>query len=245
MWNNPLGSLGGSGGEAEGKMSEKGPSLSEGELDVAAEQAKFQQAVLEWRTGGSVVEQATTKSSSSTTSSTTSGAAASTSSTGYESKVDDAAAAAAASPSSSVRTTGRSKFDGTLNEADEHEKFRRAVKDWRDGNGGKSGAGTSPGGRSTAKANDLLKKMDADDQIRREKFQRQKVALEMEMERERNQLSRRREEAAAKLAASKYADDGDDDVGGKKGEGDGNDGSLTSRKQYQKWEDVAGIEIEY
>ena len=76
--------------------------------------------------------------------------------------------------------------------------------------------------------------MDAGDQIRREKFQRQKVALEMEMERERNQLSRRREEAAAKLAASKYADDGDDDVGGKKGEGDGNDGSLTSRKQYQK-----------
>ena len=257
MWNNPLGSLGGSGGEAEGKKSEKGPSLSEGELDVAAEQAKFQQAVLEWRTGGSVVEQATTKSSSSTTSSTTSDAAASTSSTGYESKVDDTAATtaavddatttttAAASPSSSVRTTGRSKFDGTLNEADEHEKFRRAVKDWRDGNGGKGGAATSPGGRSTAKANDLLKKMDADDQIRREKFQRQKVALEMEMERERDQLSRRREEAAAKLAASKYADDGDDDVGGKKGEADGNDGSLTSRKQYRKWEDVAGIEIEY
>jgi hypothetical protein len=68
------------------------------------------------------------------------------------------------------------------------------------------------------------------------------------MNKEREDLSRRREEAANKLAASKYNEDEEVVEGKQHGEGktgDQNDGSSTARRRYNKWSDVAGIEIEY
>ena len=99
---------------------------------------------------------------------------------------------------------------------------------------------------SAAVANDLMEKMAKEDRLRREQFRKDKINLENEMNKQREDLSRRREEAANKLAASKYNED--EVVEGKHGEGqtgDQNDGSSTARRRYNRWSDVAGIEIEY
>ena len=252
-WNNPLGS-------PEPKTSTANE-LAEGTLDVAAEQIKFQQAVMEWRNGGtnptsptthtpetsdasaSTFSSTSSTSFSSSTSSSFKTSPTSSHSNAYESKMNDDSSN---SSSSNKISTQQSKFDGKLDEAGEHEKFRQAVAEWRNGNGnGEQPSKTSPGGRSTAVANNLLIKMAEEDRQRREKFQIEKETLEADMRRERDALTKRRNAAAEKLAASKYSDEAnnDSDVGGKTQEN--NNGSLTARRKYQKWEDVAGIEIEY
>jgi hypothetical protein len=208
MWNNPF------------EPSQKPNSLSNGTLDVEAEQKKFQQAVMEWRNGGK----------SSPTTHTPPATRNSSSSTGYEGKTSEHTIHAV------VTKPRHTKFDGTLDEAGEHEKFRDAVTAWRNGNCKKSPVS------SASVANELMLKMAEEDRKRREKFQLEKEELEREMRRERDALAKRREDAASKLAASKYSEDA---VGGKHQE-DRNDGSATARRRkYEKWSDVAGIEIEY
>lgn len=224
MWNNPL---------APPSPSISQPpvaSLTEGTLDVAAEQKKFQQAVMEWRNGGNGGKNSpTTHDPPQTTDS-------SSSCSGYESKMNEVTTTKATTP----RAT---KFDGEMNEAAEHEKFRNAVAAWRTG-GNQSSSPKS----SAAVANDLMEKMAKEDRLRREQFQKDKINLENEMNKEREDLSRRRKEAANKLAASKYNEDEEVVEGKQHGEGktgDQNDGSSTARRRYNKWSDVAGIEIEY
>ena len=51
--------------------------------------------------------------------------------------------------------------------------------------------------------------------MRRQKFEREKRALEEGLRRDQEDLRRRREEAAAKLAASKYSDESEAGAGGK------------------------------
>jgi hypothetical protein len=180
MWNNPLGDQGAA--TSEGKSSET-RKLSEGVLDEAAERKKFQDAVAEWRHGGKPKQPHTSDASA--------GVSASESHTH------------ASSASAGRRET--SVFDGAPDEAAEHERFRRAVEDWREGKTGDGAA--SPGRKSAAVANSLLIKMANDDLLRRRKFEQEKKSLEEGLQRGRVELRRRREEAAAKLAASKYSDD--------------------------------------
>jgi hypothetical protein len=189
MWNNPLGDQGGA--ASEGKTS-AAPNLSVGMLDEAAERQKFQDAVAEWRNGGTSKQPHTS---------------------------DVAAGGNSMKPhtrtSFAATMDGRetSAFDGTPDEAAEHERFRRAVEDWREGK--TTDGALSPGRKSAAVASSLLKKMANDDLLRRQKFEQEKRALEEGLQRDRADLRRRREEAAAKLAASKFADDDCADAGGK------------------------------
>ena len=185
--------------------------LSSGELDEAAERRKFQDAVEEWRNGGKTKQRQTS---------------------------DAAAGIDSGSSAPSTTLAGKctkSSFDGTPDEAREHERFRRAVEDWREG---KSGEGSrSPGRKSTEAANDLLKKMANDDIVRRKKFEEEKKALEEGLQRDREELRRRREEAAAKLAASKY-EDGSAAAGGKVSSERGQTRKYDTKKLWQ-------MEIEY
>lgn len=210
LWNNPLADQNVS-HEGKTQARDERPDLSSGVLDEAAERRKFQEAVAEWRNGGKPKQPQTSDAS-----------------------------AGISSGSSAPSTTlaekcTKSSFDGMPDEAAEHERFRRAVEDWREG---KTDEGArSPGRKSTAAANDLLKKMTDDDVLRRQKFKEEKKALEEGLRRDREELRRRREEAAAKLAASKYGED-DADAGGK---------VSSNRDQTKKYDtkNLWQMEIEY
>ena len=225
MWNNPLASS----GPAVGSPSSSrggGGNLANGTLDDAAEAAKFREAVAEWRRGGKPKEP---KTSEAAAGSAGGSGPVSNSPVGHrEGKRSEKAVLSSSSSSSN--------FDGPADEAGEHERFQQAVMAWREG---KTADGPrSPGQRSAALANDLLKKMSEADEARRARFAEEKAALEREMRKERDALRRQREEAAAKLAASKYSDEGDQPA----------DGSLTARSTREnrdyskKWKE---LEIEY
>ena len=123
MWNNPLASQG-QGGVDNGKSpKDTTDDLSSGTLDEAAERRKFQEAVAEWRNGGKPKRPDTNEAS------------AGTSATDLSTRT----------ASATLARNGASHFDGTPDEAGEHERFRRAV---RNGGGRRAERARHPGGKA-------------------------------------------------------------------------------------------------
>jgi|EP00945_MAST-04E_sp_MAST-4E-sp1_P003240 hypothetical protein len=184
LWTNPFAADGKKSPTTRSPSSNASPgprkNLLEGTLDEAAEHAAFARAVSEWRTAGSVDNQKCEK---------------------HDAQPGPSPKRGEEQNSPKTSPGGGRLLKGGFNEADEHEKFRRAVDAWRNG----EAPGEGKGSPSRKMAKDLEEKYLVDRDRRRTEFEEKKMKLDAEMAKAQEDLRARKAAALKKISDSKQA----------------------------------------